>query len=306
MIITVTLNPALDRTLIVPEIIYDEVLRSEPSQLDWGGKGFNVSRALKVLGSESLAMGLIGGHTGAHIEEGLHNLGIETAFTKIKGETRTNTVILDSTSRRHIKVNEPGPIITSEELANFRSQVRSKLKSGDIWVLSGSLPPGVSDDFYTQLITEIQNAGSHAYLDTSGEPLRLGLEAKPYLIKPNRKEAEEITGISLEDFTHLSQVGNFFIKKGVQIAAISLGPEGLFLFWQRGFAWAHTTILEAKNPTGAGDALLAGLLWALQRGETLSEAARWGAACGAAAAQSEGVGIPSIQVVESFFYKGAL
>ncbi len=318
MFITVTLNPVLDRTVVVPKLHYNRVLRGGTARLDWGGKGFNVSRALKVLGKESLALGLIGGQTGRMIEDGLHELGLMTDFTPISGETRINTVILEENTGRHIKVNEPGPTISPVEISNFLECVNNHLpcqpdeiNSGytkQIWVLSGSLPPGIPPDIYATLIHRIQSSCNdsvlaRAVLDASGEAFRLGLLAHPYLVKPNRYEAETVTGYRLKSKSDLMRAGAAFLDMGAHIVAISLGAQGLFLFWEGGTLMTASPKIRRGNPTGAGDALLAGLLFALDKGATMQEAAKWSVACGAAAASGPEVNIPSMVAVETLFGK---
>ncbi len=162
-IYTLTLNPGLDRTLTVPSLHDNAVLRATTSRVDWGGKGLNVSRALHALGEESLALGIVGGFTGQMLTQGLADLGIATDFVQIAGETRTNTVIEETYngvySGRYIKVNEAGPTVDAAALATLRQRIAVHVVSGSYWALCGSLPPGVPPDFYAELITQIQNEG---------------------------------------------------------------------------------------------------------------------------------------------------
>jgi len=318
MFITITLNPDLDRTMIVPQLRFNDVLRSGPTKLDWGGKGFNVSRALKVLGLDSIALGFIGGVTGDMLEAGLNELGVETDFTRIEGETRTNTVVLEEGTGRYIKVNEPGPMIFPGEITALLDRVSQYLPCSpeDIptvytkqtWVLSGSLPPGVPPDIYATLIHRIQSACSgtllaRAVLDASGEAFHLGLLARPYLVKPNRYEAETVTGYRLKTKNDLRRAGSAFLDMGAQIVAISLGAQGLFLCREGESLLIASPKIQRNNPTGAGDALLAGLLYALEHGERFHEAARWAVACGAAAASGPEVNLPSFEAAESLYKK---
>ena len=301
MIITLTLNPGLDRTLTVPRILLDEVLRATKTQLDWGGKGFNVSRALMALGMDSLAMGLAGGATGQMLERGLGDLGIATDLLQIAGETRTNIVVTDAGAKRHIKVNEPGPAVQQEELAALLDRVREQVRSRDLWVLSGSLPPGVPPTIYAQLIDIIHGGGAIAFLDTSGEPLRLGCAARPFLIKPNVAEAEEMVGKAIESDTDALQAAAFFLEQGAELVALSLGAGGLLLSSGQKAIRAIPPQVQARNSVGAGDALLAGITWALERGLPLEEVARWGVAAGTAAAMGEGVGVGSYAEVQGLY-----
>jgi 1-phosphofructokinase family hexose kinase len=315
VIVTVTPNPVLDRTLTVPRLAFNEVLRATGSRLDWGGKGFNVSRALQALGAESAATGFIGGATGRLLERGLHDLGIATDLTPIASETRTNIVVTEASAERHIKVNEAGPTVEAPELAAFFAQARERVRRGDLWVLSGSLPPGVPPDFYARLITLIQKRDARALLDASGEPLRLGCTAGPYLVKPNALEAQEVTGKQIESQANALDATAFFLRQGVELVALSLGAEGLLLASQRLAVRARPPQVPVQNAVGAGDALLAGLVWALacpeglsfvecgQRGDEppLEVMARWGVACGTAAAMQEGVGVGTRAEVEKLY-----
>lgn len=301
MIVTVTLNPALDRTLTVESILFNEVLRAAEVRLDWGGKGFNVSRALKALGAESLAMGFTGGATGQLLAQGLNELGIPTAFTPVIGETRTNVVVIEAATGKHVKVNEAGPVIQPQELDGFLEEVRGKASPGDYWVFSGSLPPGAPRDFYANLIQAAQARGARAVLDASGAAFRLGCSAAPYLIKPNLAEAEEVLGIKIEPESGFQAAVDFFLQQGVQFVALSLGAAGLFLASRQQSVLVRPPSVQISNSVGAGDALLAGLLWAFQRGYDLEQAARWGVACGTAAAMQAGVSVGTYAEVEAVY-----
>jgi 1-phosphofructokinase family hexose kinase len=301
MIITVTPNPALDRTLTVPHIRFNEMVRATASRLDWGGKGFNVSRALQALGTGSVAMGFVGGATGQALERGLSGMGISTDFVHIGDETRTNTVITDATAQRYVKVNEAGPTVQAQELAAFLDRARERVQPGDTWVLCGSLPPGVPPDFYARLVTLVQAGGAKALLDSSGEPLRLGCTASPTLVKPNVVEAEEMTGREIQSAPDALDAAGVFLRQGIELVALSLGADGLLLASKQRAVWARPPIVQARNPVGAGDALLAGLAWALERGLALEELARWGVATGTAAAAREGVSAGTRGEVEMLY-----
>ena len=297
MIFTVTPNPGPDRTLTVPRITFNEVLRATDSRLDWGGKGLNVSRALLALGVESVAMGFVGGTAGLALERGIRNLGITTDFIHIADQTRTNIVITEPDGGRYVKANEAGPTVRAEELTALLDRVREKSQQGDMWVLSGSLPPKTPPNFYARLITLIRERGGRALLDSSGEPLRLGCAAKPYLVKPNVIEAEEMTGWDIKSDASALAAAEFFLRQGIELVALSLGADGLLLASQREMVWARPPSLQVQNPVGAGDALLSGIIWALAcpkrcptgPGLDLKELARRGVATGAASAARAGV-----------------
>jgi 1-phosphofructokinase family hexose kinase len=291
VIVTVTLNPALDRTLTVPHIKFNEMIRATASRLDWGGKGINVSRALQALGVGSVAMGFVGGATGQMLERGLVEVGIATDFVHLAGETRTNVVISDAKGEGYIKVNEPGPTVRTEELAIFLGKVRDRVRPRDIWVLSGSLPSGVPSRFYAQLVTLVQSGGVKVFLDASGEPLKLGCQAGPYLVKPNAAEAGEMTGRQVHSSADALDAAEVFLCQGVELVALSLGADGLLLASAQRAVWARPPRVRVRNPVGAGDALLAGIAWALAHELPLEEMARWGVAAGTAAAVREGIDV---------------
>ncbi len=321
MIYTVTLNPSLDRTLTVPRIVDDEMVRATTSRLDWGGKGFNVSRTLQALGAESVALGFAGGATGQRLERGLCDLGITTDLVPLSGETRTNTVVIESETGRYIKINEPGPTVQPEEQSALVNRIRECLRDReraqgqgrDLWVLSGSLPPGLPDSFYGELVDMVQAAGARALLDASAEPLRLGCAAAPFLVKPNAAEALGLIGVAgpltsdlgrdgaaFADATALG-LAYHFLALGVELVALSLGAGGLLLATSGRAVRARPPGVQARNPVGAGDALLAGVSWALERDLSLEEMARWGVAAGTAAAVGVGVAAVTLAEVQTLY-----
>jgi 1-phosphofructokinase family hexose kinase len=308
MIYTVTLNPSLDRTLAVPRIVDDEMVRATASRLDWGGKGLNVSRVLQGLGGESVALGFAGGMSGQMLERGLRALGITTDLVSLSGETRTNTVVLESETGRYIKVNEPGPTVQPEEQSALLDRVRRYLGSRDLWVMAGSLPPGLADGFYAELVEMVHAAGARAFLDASGEPLRLGCAAAPFLVKPNATEAATLArgargaifeagtdGNALADPDALD-LARFFLAFGIELVALSLGAGGLLLASAERAVRARPPGGQARNPVGAGDALLAGVIWALEQDRSLEKVARWGVATGTASAM--GIGVAAVTRAE--------
>jgi 1-phosphofructokinase family hexose kinase len=293
-IITVTLNPGLDRTVTVPEIFFGDVMRADSVRFDWGGKGFNVARALRALGIDSVAMAFVGGPTGQRLKRGLGEMGIATDLVNVAGETRTNIVITDASAERYVKVNEAGPTIRAEELARFLDRVRQQVRPGDTWILSGTLPPGVPPDTYAQLIALLRAGGARPLLDTSGDPLRLGCVARPYLVKPNLLEAGELMGRELHSMADIRCAVEFFLGQGIEVVALSLGADGLLLATEAQAVWARPPHVQVRNPVGAGDALLAGIVYAWassgnDEGPTLERMARWGAAAGTVAAMHKGV-----------------
>jgi 1-phosphofructokinase family hexose kinase len=298
MIYTLTLNPALDRELTVPELAFDQVLRASTLRVDFGGKGFNVSRALAALGEESVAVGFVGGLTGQRIASGLAELGIQTDFIPISGETRTNVSIVSQSQAHHLKVNEAGPTITPAEQEALLQKIRGLAKAGDWWVLSGSLPPGVAATVYAEIIGIVQSAGAQALLDTSGGPLKHGCQAAPFLAKPNAVEAGELTGQPVTSPQEARAVVAAIHALGVRYILISLGKAGAILSTREQVWLAEPPRIEERNPIGAGDSAVAGLVWGLHHQLSWSEILRWSVACGAAAASLDGTAVGSKALVE--------
>lgn len=306
MIYTLTLNPAVDKEHTVPHLVMDEVLRAASTRVDHGGKGFNVSRMLKVLGTSSTSVGLVGGHNGALLRDGLESAGIRTDFVQLNGETRTNVSIVDKALAHYIKVNETGPMVSAGEIASLMTKIESRLKPDDWWVLAGSLPPGIPDDIYARIIHIIQEGGARVVLDSSGEPLRLGCQAGPYLAKPNACEASQITGKPVETVEEMALITPELLAMGIRVVVISAGKKGALLSDGKQQWFGHTPVIEEHNPVGAGDAMVAGMVWRLAQGEEPSTALRWGLACGAAAASQPGTGMASKAIIESLFPKTIL
>ncbi len=299
MIFTVTLNPAVDRELTVDEIAFNTVLRASEWRVDCGGKGFNVARMLKSLGTPSVALGFAAGKTGELLQGMLEGLGIDTEFVWVQGETRTNVSIVSTESDRYVKVNEPGPTITEADLTQLADKIRERVQAGDWWVLAGSLPPGVPMGYYSEMINIIQSAGAKVFLDTSDEALKQSCSAGPKLVKPNDEEAHELTGLPISTSAEIAAAGAAIQKKGPENVVISLGKKGALLVSDgRGWLAASPEIVE-RNPIGAGDSMVAGMVWGLSQGDSMEDALCKGIACGAATASQNGttVGTPE-QVTE--------
>lgn len=303
MIYTVTLNPALDRELTVPAISFDSVLRATESRSDLGGKGFNVARMLAVLGQPVVAVGFAGGKTGEILREGLNGLGIPTEFVEITGETRTNVSIVTPAGDHHIKVNEAGPTISANEKLALEKLVQTRVQPGDWWVLAGSLPPGLAPTVYADLIRAIKAAGGRVILDTSGEPLRQGYLAGPDLLKPNTVEAAQLTGHFLDTPQAALRATRYL--EGVEFVVVSMGKDGALLGWQGQGWWASAPTIVERNPIGAGDSLVAGLVAGLSQDSPL-EALRLGVACGAATASHGGTAIGTRPEINELLEKVSL
>ncbi len=301
MIYTLTLNPAVDRELTVPAMEFDSVLRASEARVDFGGKGFNVSRLLKGMEAPSTAVGFLGGRAGELLQDGLKSLGIGTDFVWVPGETRTNVSIVTQSHDHYIKVNEKGPLVDAAKQKELLDKIDSLAKRGDWWVLAGSLPPGVADDFYAQIVNVLNQHEAHAILDTSGESLRLGCAEEPYLVKPNTEEAHALTGLPMDTPSEIALAASKICRMGAQNVIVSMGKAGALLHTSEATWLTHSPKIKEKNPIGAGDSMVGGLVWALTQGVTLKEALGWGVASGAATASLSGTEVGSRSLIEELF-----
>jgi 1-phosphofructokinase family hexose kinase len=301
MIFTLTLNPAVDRELTVPKVEFDSVLRASEARLDFGGKGFNVSRLLRGMDEPSTAVGFLGGNAGQLLQNGLQSLGIGTDFVRVPGETRTNVSIVTQSHDHYIKVNEKGPQDDAAKQKELLDKIDSLAKRGDWWVLAGSLPPGIADDFYARIVNVLNQHGARAILDTSGECLKIGCVEKPYLVKPNAEEAHLLTALPVDTPAQIAAAATEIRNMGAQNVVISMGKAGALLQTPQATWLTHSPKIKEKNPIGAGDSMVGGLVWALTQGFTLKESLGWGVASGAATASLSGTEVGSRPLIEELF-----
>lgn len=278
MIITLTLNPSLDRAIDLDQLVRGEVLRARAVRVDPGGKGVNVTRALLANGIRSRAVLPCGGDEGLHLVRLLRADMVDVHTVEIVGHTRSN-VTLAEPDGTITKINEPGPILTPDEFEAITEQILSEA-SGAAWVVvSGSLPPGLSDGAFGSLCQRLVKAGVRVAVDTSGPALRAGVEAGVTLVKPNREELSDVVGVPLPTLADVVEAAHSLRSWGVGAVLASLGPDGAVLVDGDGVLKGDCPVARPRSSVGAGDALLAGFLAAGARGdEALAEAVAWGAA----------------------------
>jgi 1-phosphofructokinase/tagatose 6-phosphate kinase len=293
VIVTVTLNAALDRTLTVPIFQLGHRHRASGALVLAGGKGINVARALKLLDVPVVATGLAGGRTGTRIVEELTADAILNDFVRIKEESRTSTAVIDPTSGTHTEINEWGPRVTERELEMWREKLLYLSGAAELVVLSGSLPRAVPEGFYADVIRELARREVRAVLDAEGDPLRFGLEAEPFLVSPNQREAEGIVGQELEDEDDFLMALDGLAEAGARNVLITLetGCYALLRDERRPRRYrAVAPQLEAVSPLGSGDVLLAQFLAARRTGQPAEDALRLAVAAGAASVSEVGAG----------------
>ena len=293
MILTVTLNTAIDRTVAVPNFRLGQRHRAVESRTVAGGKGVNIARALRLLGKPVIATGLAGGSTGAAALERLGAESILHAFTPIAGESRTNLAFVDPTSGEQTEINERGPEVDQADIDRFVDKLLYLAQGASICVLAGSIPPGAPLDVYGRLITELGARGVLCILDTDGEPMRAGLRAGPAVVAPNISEAEEVVGHEFNDADDYAAGLAGLLEMGAGEAIITseagcvaiLGSGG-----ERRSYEARIEQLEPVAPVGSGDSFLAGYVAARYDGASPRECLAFGVACGAESTQHFGAG----------------
>jgi 1-phosphofructokinase family hexose kinase len=296
MIITVTLNAAIDKTLAVPNFRLGRRHRAVEQTSMAGGKGVNVARALKRLGQPVIATGVAGGPTGTRIIEQLTDEAILNDFVRIREESRTSTAVVDPTTGDQTEINERGPAVAEAELELFVDKLLYLAKGAAMCVFSGSLPRGVPDELYARLIAEINRLGVLTVLDSEGEALRLGTRAEPGVVTPNEPEAEELVGHEFADDDDRAQAMHEIVELGASEALMTL-PSGCLAFTRDGqeralySARIDAGVVESRSTVGSGDAFLAGMVAARYGGRSAEDCLRFAVACGAESVQHFGAGV---------------
>jgi 1-phosphofructokinase family hexose kinase len=293
VIVTVTLNAALDRSLTVPIFQLGHRHRSSDVLVLAGGKGINVARALKRLDVPVVATGLAGGGTGTRIVEELTAEAILNDFVRIAGESRTSTAVLDPTSGTYTEINEWGPKVTPTELETLMEKLHYLSRGADVVVMTGSLPRGVDEGFYAEMTRDLARRGVRVALDTEGEPLRRGLEAEPWLVSPNQREAEQLVGQEFEDEADFLMALDAIAEMGARNVHITLETGCFALVREERQTKRFRALapqLEPVSTVGAGDVLLAQWLAAQLEEKRADEALRLAVAAGAASVLVAGAG----------------
>ena len=294
MIITVTLNAAIDKSLAVPNFRPGRRHRTVEQRTAAGGKGVNIARTLKALGQPVIATGFAGGATGTHIVEQLTEESILNDFVRIREESRTNTSVLDPTTGDQTEINERGPAVSAREVELFRDKLLYLARGAAIVVFAGSLPRGVEPDLYASLVRDLERLDVLSVVDTDGEPLRQAVRAEPDVVSPNVLEAEELVGHEFATEQERSQAVGEIAALGPREAIMTL-PDGCFaqvlVDGQRFLKRARVEQREPIAKRGSGDAFLAGYLAARYEGRAADQCLRFGVACGAESTARLGAGL---------------
>jgi 1-phosphofructokinase len=300
MIITVTCNPALDRSLTVPQFTADAVNRATGSRLDPGGKGVNVSKVLSAMGANSIATGFLGGSAGNAIASALDALGIRHDFVRVAGETRTNLKIFDPERLTYTDINEPGDPVCAEDISKLEEKLLALAKPGDIVLFAGSAPRGVPEHTTADWAKKLAARGVFVAADQDGAQLKAMLAAKPFLIKPNDAELKELLSLPDIELPTLVKAARSLVRDGIAHVAISLGSRGALFADGQGVLYAEGVRVDAVSTVGAGDALTAALLSALDRGLSREETAKLAVATATAKVTCPGSSPPSMEAIRRY------
>ncbi len=298
MIITVTMNPAIDKTVEVSKFIYGNLNRIQKVEYDAGGKGINVSKTICELGGQSIATGFIAGNNGQTIVNVLKAKGIDCDFVEVEGETRTNTKVVESDGTL-TELNEPGPCITEKKLSELKHKLLEYAKEGNVFVFAGSIPAGIPKTIYGELISLVKKKGAKVLLDADGEAFRKAVEAGPDFIKPNKAELAEYCGLEADaDSASLLKAADKLREKGVKNIVVSMGDIGGIFLLEDYQVWCPGLKVEVHSTVGAGDAMVAALSYAEDNQLKREDVVRLCMAVSAGAVTTIGTKPPSKEVVD--------
>ena len=297
MIFTVTLNPAIDKSVTVSNFEVDAVNRVTSMRIDAGGKGVNVSKVLKELGGASVATGFVGGAAGETLLRALRQMEIPCEFIEVKGSTRTNLKVVDPAKRTYTDINEPGPAVGEAEAEQLLEYLMKAANPGDTVVFAGSSPVGIGDALPMQWARELKSRGIRVVADLDGERLSHMVAGKPFLIKPNAQELQELLGLSDTTAGTLAQAASQLVGEGISHVVVSMGKDGALFASSESVLFARGPKIEAVSTVGAGDTLLGALLFAFEQKMSREEAARFAVAAATAKVMCPGSSPPAYEEV---------
>lgn len=300
LILTLTLNPAIDRNVQADRLVFEDRAYILSTNESAGGRGINASIVIHAFNGATKAIACSGGKAGKRFEELLADSGFPTHFVRIRHSIRTNLTIVDKQGLA-VKLNERGPHIQASELARFEKTVAENLEGASWLMLCGSLPPGIPTDFYARLILLAQKAQVKTLLDTDGDALLHGLDAGPTAVAPNQAEAERLLNRALITQAHFREAALRIVAMGAESVVMSLGSRGAVGAIGTRLVEAVPPMIDAVCPIGAGDALAAAFVWALNEKRSFDDALRWGVACGTASASLPGISFPTFAQTEKMY-----
>lgn len=306
LIITITLNPAIDKTIKIDKLVSGGMHRINEIEFDIGGKGINVSRCIKALGGESVALGIIGGSTGDYIETELDKDGIGHDFIRVSDESRTNTKVVDNDGRV-TELNEAGPIIEDKYQEIILQKIEEYADENSIFVLAGSMPRGIDSKIYGEMIKVIKRSKGRVILDAEGMAFFEGIKEVPDVIKPNKLEMtllQKAMGFDEDNEFVTIECVNTLINSGIKVVAVSLGEEGACFYNNKGESLYRKALeVEAKSTVGAGDAMVAAIAFSMENGNEFTQMVDLAMAVSAASVTLSGTKPPSKELVEDMLIK---
>jgi 1-phosphofructokinase len=297
-VVTVTLNPALDKTITIPRLQVGGLNRIQDIRFDAGGKGINVAKVLRSFGIPVTVTGIIAGTDGQKVIKDLEARAIRTDFMEIRGELRTNLKVVDQESRVTTEFNESGLEVTAADLQRFEAKLLALLEDARFLVLGGSLPQGAPDDIYQTYIEIAKRMGVKTILDADGAALRKGVQAVPYVIKPNLLELEQIAGRKLPTRREIVEAGRKLIQTGISYVIISLGSEGAVILDREKVYEVTPFAITPRSTVGAGDSMVAACIYSLLQQHTTEEMARWVTTAGTISASKWGTQVCTHEEVQ--------
>ena len=297
MIYTVTLNPAIDKTVVIENFVPGAVNRILSVREDAGGKGVNVSKCLKKLGADTVAVVILAGNAGKRLGAMLEDMKIPMLRVSAEGETRTNLKIIDPVNRANTDINEPGPVFYEDLLEGLKEKLGKSLCKDDIVVLSGSLPKGADRNLYARWINYFRHLGASVLLDADGEPLQRAIPTLPYMIKPNGEELAALLGKEKLTREEMIAEGKRLHEMGIPEIVISLGGEGALFVNADGCFHAKAPAVTVKSTVGAGDSMVAAMVYGKKKKLSREQKIRLAVAMGAASVMQDGTQPPESDLV---------
>lgn len=298
-VVTVTLNPALDKTVTLSGLEIGGLNRVREMRVDLGGKGINVAKVLKKFEVDVTAVGLIAGFQGQQMLNQLERDAIGRCFVNVQGETRTNLKIVDEVTKVTTEINEPGFTVYPADLEHFYQKLMVLLDQASFLVIGGSLPPGVPDHIYRDYIEMANSKGVKAILDADGSALREGIKAKPFAIKPNIHELEQLVGRKLTTKQEVVSAGKTLVDQGISLVMISQGSQGSIVLDHKQAYQVTPFSISPKSTVGAGDSMVAALVYSLLENKSLQEIAIWATTAGTVTASKSGTQVCTLAEVQN-------
>lgn len=296
MIVTITMNPAIDKSTTVDQFIPEKKLRCTQLIVEAGGGGINVSKAIKKLGGDSLAIFPNGGINGTILENSLQAQDIRFKTIPVEYETRENMVVTETSTNFQFRFVLPGAELNEEVGQSVLDTLTSLPVTPTIIVASGSLPPGIPEDFFAQVAKLAQQLKAKCIVDTSGLPLQLAADQGVFLLKPNLTELSKMAGKEKLELNRVDDAAMEIIQKGkCKIIIVSMGPSGALFVTENGYEHIPAPTVKKQTTVGAGDSMVAGICWMLSQGKTWREMVRFGVACGTAATMNTGTQLFNVE-----------